>query len=308
VAVAEPSWPKFDPQGRLLLVSRNRVVRLNLEDGKTELVLPESALQDPRGIAFDAQGNLHVADGGPEVVKAFSPDGKLLRTIGEPGGRQAGTYNPNRIENPQGIAIDARGNLWVAERDYQPKRTSVWSPGGKLLKEFLGPSAYGGGGQVDPRDPSRIYYAGMEFSLDYRSGRWALKRILSRSVRLPEGTPGGWERDDAAGQNAFTLTTGSLSAPDKPVYLNDRQYMVADPRGEGGPLLLIGEFRKDRVVPLAVVGNADRWWPLAHDPALRRLTGDRRLEELSFAWSDRDGSGPDGHGDLAKTGRRRQIC
>ena len=73
--------------------------------------------------------------------------------------------------------------------------------------------------------------------------------------------------------------------------INDRQYMVADPRGEGGPLLLIGEFRTDRVVPLAVVGNADRWWPLANDPALRRLTGDRRLEELSFAWSDRDGDG-----------------
>ena len=199
--------------------------------------------------------------------------------------------NPNRIENPQGIAIDARGNLWVAERDYQPKRTSVWLPDGKFLKEFIGPSAYGGGGQVDPRDPSRIYYAGMEFSLDYRSGRWALKRILSRSIRLPEGTPGGRERDDAAGQNAFTLTTGSISAPDKPVYLNDRQYMVADPRGEGGPLLLIGEFRKDRVVPLAVMGNADRWWPLANDPALRRLTGDRRLEEFSFAWSDRDGDG-----------------
>ena len=88
VAVAEPSWPKFDPQGRLLLVSRNRVVRLNLEDGKTEPVLPDSALQDPRGIAFDAHGNLYVADGGPEVVKAFSPDGKLLRTIGEPGGRR----------------------------------------------------------------------------------------------------------------------------------------------------------------------------------------------------------------------------
>ena len=41
VEVAEPSWPTFDPQGRLLLVSQKCVVRLNLADGKTKPVLPE---------------------------------------------------------------------------------------------------------------------------------------------------------------------------------------------------------------------------------------------------------------------------
>ena len=291
VAVAEPSWPTFDPQGRLLLVSQKRVVRLDLEGGKTEPVLPAGAVEDPRGLAFDSKGNLYVADGGPEVVKVFSPEGELLHTIGEPGGRQLGDYNPNRIENPQGIAIDARGNLWVAENDFQPKRTSVWSPEGEFLKEFIGPSGYGGGGQVDPRDPSRFYYAGMEFSLDHTSGQWALKRILSRSIRPTEGTHNGRERYGAAGQAAFTRTTGGLNAPDKPVYLNGRQYMVADPGGEIGPLLLIGEFRKDRVVPLAAVGNADRWWPLANDPALRRLAAGRPLGDLGFVWSDRDGDG-----------------
>ena len=308
VAVAEPSWPTFDPRGRLTLVSAKRVVRLNLEDGKTEPALPEGAVEDPRGIAFDAQGNMYVADGGPSVVKVFaaadlasprSPDGfqRLLglgrpRVIGEPGGREVGNYNPNRIENPRGIAIDARGNLWVAENDFQPKRTSVWSPEGKLVKEFIGPSGYGGGGQVDPQDPSRIYYAGMEFALDYTSGKWALKRILSRSLPLRSASYGPEARFDARGQSAFTLMSGNnpLGLPSRPVYLNGRQYMVHDPKGRQ-PLLLIGELRKDRVVPLAAVGNAYNWWPLANDPALRRLAGERRLEDLSFCWSDHDGDG-----------------
>jgi hypothetical protein len=292
VAVAEPSWPTFDPQGRLTLVSAKRVVCLELEGGTTEPVLPEGAVADPRGLAFDAQGNLHVADGSPEVVKVFAVGGKLMRVIGEPGGREVGTYNPNRIENPQGIAIDVRGNLWVAESDYQPKRTSVWSPEGKLLKEFIGPTEYGGGGRIDSRDPSRIYYAGMEFSLDHATGQCTLKRILSRSVRVPDGTIEKRMRDDAAGQSAFTLTEGNIAKLDRPVYLNRRQYMVSDPGKIGtSSLLLIGEFRKDRVVPLTAVGNADKWWSLTNDPALRKLTGDRRLEDLGFCWSDRDGDG-----------------
>jgi hypothetical protein len=303
VAVAEPSWPTFDPQGRLLVVSRKQVVRLDIESGSTEPALPEGALEDPRGLAFDTKGNLYVADGGPNVVKVFaaadlSPNWfqRLLglgrpRVIGEPGGRELGAYNPRRMENPQGIAIDARGNLWVAERDFQPKRVSVWSPEGKFLKEFIGPTQYGGGGRVDPRDPSRIYYNGMEFSLDYKSGNWSLKRILSRTVLPPSRPYGQGARFDARGQAAFTLAgpSGAIGLPDLPVYLNGRQYMVL-PHQEPG-LLFIGEFRKDRVVPLTVMGRAERWWPLANDPALRKLAGDRFLENLSFAWSDRNGDG-----------------
>jgi hypothetical protein len=72
--------------------------------------------------------------------------------------------------------------------------------------------------------------------------------------------------------------------------------MVASPSGPGGSagevaLLLIGEFREDRVVPLTVMGNAEHWQPLHDDPALRGLAMGRPLRSLSFAWSDRDGDG-----------------
>ena len=278
VAVAEPSWPTFDPQGRLLLVSQKQVVRLNLEDGKTEPALPEGALADPRGIAFDAQGNMYVADGGPEVVKVSSPEGKLLRLIGEPGGRQMGDYNRKRIENPKGIAIDARGNLWVAESDFQPKRTSVWSAKGEFLKEFIGPSSYGGGGFIDPVDKSRLYSQGLEYAFNWETGAWSLKRILTHD------------------QPAFRKLQekGSENFPcfaDHPIHLNGRQYMVNDPHGGGNPLLLIGEFRKDRVVPLTVVGIAEHWSPFRDDPALRKLVAGRVLNTLSFTWSDQNGDG-----------------
>ena len=56
-------------------------------------------------------------------------DGKFLRAIGTAGVPKAGPYDPNHMNNPNGIAIDGNEHLWVAETDFQPKRVSVWSYG-----------------------------------------------------------------------------------------------------------------------------------------------------------------------------------
>ena len=270
IAVPAPQFPHFDAAGNLVLVSGRQVARMSLADGALTPIVKEG-LAEPRGIALDAAGNLCVADAGPKVVRVFSPEGKPLRVIGTPGGRQVGAYDPNRFGNLHGIAIDGRGRLWVAEPDFQPKRTSLWDvETGKFLKEFIGPAQYGGGGFLDPQDKSRFYYTGMEFAIDWRTGGWQVKNILTRS------------------QPAFR---GGHT--DHPVYLNGKQYMVNDPgvQGTNGQLLLVGEFRKDRVVPLSAAGNAELWGPFTSDPALAELVAGKLLNTLSFVWADADGDG-----------------
>jgi hypothetical protein len=44
-----------------------------------------SELGDPRSVAVDAGGRIYVADGKPPSIKVFSPDGKLIRTVGREG-------------------------------------------------------------------------------------------------------------------------------------------------------------------------------------------------------------------------------
>ena len=45
--------------------------------------------------------------GNSHQVKVFSPAGKPLRTIGRPGAPKAGPYDPQHMNNPNGLTIDA---------------------------------------------------------------------------------------------------------------------------------------------------------------------------------------------------------
>ncbi|MBC8162603.1 MAG: NHL repeat-containing protein, partial [Roseiflexaceae bacterium] len=67
------------------------------------------ALNEPRGVAVDAQGNLYVADTGNNRVNIYDSQGTLLRSFGSFGTGE-GQFN-----EPRGIALDAAGNIYVAD-------------------------------------------------------------------------------------------------------------------------------------------------------------------------------------------------
>src|SRR5678816_4387736 len=103
----------------------NRVIRRVDPSGIIHLVagIPESANSyyvGPRDIAMGPDGNLYIADSEPGYIIMSLPDGY--------GGRIAGTYHdfPSgqfdavqaydaKFLNPLGIAVDARGNVWIAD-------------------------------------------------------------------------------------------------------------------------------------------------------------------------------------------------
>ena len=99
------------------------------------------------------------------------------------------------MNNPNGLTIDGNGHLWVAETDFQPKRVSVWTLDGRLVRAFYGPSEYGGGGKLDPVDKTRFYFHGMEFQLDWQRGVDRLVRVFFRPGPGDLGLPNGFGVD-----------------------------------------------------------------------------------------------------------------
>jgi sugar lactone lactonase YvrE len=81
----------------------------------------------PAGQAFDSQGNLYVADFGNNVIRKITPAGVVSTYAGTgQAGYQNGASTSASLKsstdslaifnNPQGVAVDAAGNVFVADR------------------------------------------------------------------------------------------------------------------------------------------------------------------------------------------------
>ncbi|MES2828863.1 MAG: PA14 domain-containing protein [Bacteroidota bacterium] len=258
--VKNPRGIAFDSKGRLLILSGNRLLRYLLPTDPTELSKPEvlisTNLQDPQRLALNAKNEIFISDhGSAHQVKLFSPAGKYIRAIGTAGKPKPGLYDPGHMNNPVGVSIDGKGNIWVAENDFTPKRLSVWTKTGQLLNAFYGPSQYGGGGELDPRSKNLFNYAGegggMTFGLDWKNRTNKLLNVYSR---------GDW--------NPANLPQGAIGStqPQKVFYHNDKKYLTnvynTNPTGgiESG---FIWKMEKNIAYPRAGIGSAFGWGILA---------------------------------------------
>lgn len=251
VALEDPRGLAFDAGGRLLALSGQRLLRFTLGDDPLHLPAPEAVvgkgLEGPVGITLDSAGRIYVSDRGERnQVKVFSPQGKALRAIGKRGRPKLGPYDPQQMHNPNGLTVDGRDRLWVAETDFVPKRVSVWTLDGKLVKAFYGPMEYGGGGSLDPADPARFYYNGMEFELDWASGA----NRPSASYYQPE-----YDRLGLPSQFRSRAPETALHHQGR-CYLTDCYNVSPTNAADSAALWLL----KDGVAkPVAALGSANEW-------------------------------------------------
>ncbi|MBM3933069.1 MAG: hypothetical protein FJ319_02005 [SAR202 cluster bacterium] len=101
-------------------------------DGEVLRSWGDGLFTNPHGITIGPDGAVYCVDVGDHTVRKFTPEGKLLMTLGTPG--KATMDKP--FNRPSHAAVDPRdGSLYVSD-GYNNARVHKFSPDGKLLHSW----------------------------------------------------------------------------------------------------------------------------------------------------------------------------
>ncbi|MBX9602908.1 MAG: hypothetical protein K2X35_18030 [Bryobacteraceae bacterium] len=88
----------------------------------------DAALYYPSGVAVDASANLYIADTGNSRVRKVSPEGVITTVAGNGTSGYSGDGGPAidaQLRGPGGVAVDAFGNLYIADTaDHRIRKVS----------------------------------------------------------------------------------------------------------------------------------------------------------------------------------------
>ena len=100
-----------------------------------------ASFNDPQGVAVDAAGNVYVADQGNNLIRKISPAGVVSTFAGSGvNGNTNGTGTAASFSQPSGVAVDAAGNVYVA--DFVNMLIRKISPAG-VVSTFAGSGVQG---------------------------------------------------------------------------------------------------------------------------------------------------------------------
>jgi streptogramin lyase len=239
----------------------------------------EATMNEPYGIALDADGNLFIVDRLNACIRRVDAKSKSIRTIagtGKPGfSGDGGAGDKAQLREPNGVALDGRGKLYVA--DVRDQRVRVLDLNSGLITTFCGNGEKKEAGDGGPYQRASL--------------------LGPRAVAVgPDGNVYICEREGNAIRRV-NLATGIIERV--------AGTGVADYTGDGGPALK-ATFRGPKEMKVDPAGNI--YAVDTENHAIRRIDRATGIIQTVAGSGLAGGSGGGGPATAAKLNRPHGVC
>jgi uncharacterized protein (TIGR03437 family) len=180
---AGPRLRKVDPSGTITTIAGYGVAGYSGDGGPAT----SAQLNNPNGIVLDTSGVLYIADTYNSRIRKVASDGTITTVAGNGSAGYSGDGGPApkaQLNNPTGIALDATGNLYIADSiNYRVRRVSTDG----TITTVAGNGGYGYTGDGGPATSAEMTAPG-GVSLDKAGNLYIADRGNQRIRKVSGGT------------------------------------------------------------------------------------------------------------------------
>jgi uncharacterized protein (TIGR03437 family) len=205
-------------------------------------------LNRPFGLALDAVGNLYIADSNNYCIRKLDASGNISTVAGTPNSSgfagDGGPATKAKMGSPYGIAVDAAGNLYIADsgnnRIRKVSNGVITTLAGTGVKGFSGDGGAATGAQLNAPYGVSVDAAGNVFVSDY--GNVRVRVIASNGmIQTLAGFAAGYGGDGGPAINAtLNFPTATVSDAAGNVFIADSGNSVIRQMAPGAPAVGAG--------------------------------------------------------------------
>jgi sugar lactone lactonase YvrE len=188
-----------------------------------------ATLANPRGVAYDASGNQYIADALNHVVREISTTGTITTVAGtgiEGYGGDSGPATAALLDMPTGVAVDASGNLYIADshnhRIREVSNGTITTLAGNGTPGFSGDGGLASAAQLSLPTAVAVDSSGAIYIADTNNQR--VREIRRGTITTIAGNGEEFFAGDGAAATSAVLDTPTGVAVDAAgnVYIADR--------------------------------------------------------------------------------------
>lgn len=215
----------------------------------------------PDGVTIDGSGNIYVADAINNRIRKITPAGSVSTFAGGTQGYADGTGTAAQFNAPVGIAIDASGNLYVADEFNQ--RIRKISPAGVVTTlAGSGPTGAGNGAYADGASTSARFSSPVGVTVDASGNvyvadfnNFRVRKITAAGIVSTIAGSVDGEMDGKGATAEFGAPNGIVVAPSGNLYVTDYLATVREITPNGVVTTITGQAGGGYVDGLATVAE-----------------------------------------------------